>query len=217
MTSQIANSNRWTNVFYKKGFTLIELLVVVAILGILAAILVPVGLKSYKAAQSVGCLGNLRQIGVAACLYADENNNLYPDCNVWPNELYQYLFPNAAKAFNQLPFGTRTVLLCPAVKIGASNNGNGMISYGINTTDYQGRSRLRPEYAGTTNNISASKLIAFSDSIPTTANVFANSGIPVGRHPGGVNVVFADGHAECVSLPVGSAAWNNLFWGYQRE
>ena len=219
LTSYRAYSNRRTNNFSKKGFTLIELLVVVAILGILGAILVPVGLRSYKVAQSSGCLGNLRQINLAAALYSDENNNLYPDCNLWPNELYPYLYPNAAHTIGQLPFGTRTVFLCPAVKSGASTCCNGNLSYGINTTDYQGQSRLRGEYTGTTNKISASKLVSFSDCIPSAPNVFAGIGdrIPVGRHPGCVNLAFADGHVESVSLPVGGAAWNNLFWGYQRE
>jgi prepilin-type N-terminal cleavage/methylation domain-containing protein len=63
----------------KRAFTLIELLVVIAIIAILAAILMPV-LSSAKArAQSIQCLGNLRQWGLAFHMYADENNDSVPE------------------------------------------------------------------------------------------------------------------------------------------
>ncbi|MBI4027239.1 MAG: prepilin-type N-terminal cleavage/methylation domain-containing protein [Verrucomicrobia bacterium] len=58
----------------RQGFTLIELLVVVAIISILAALLLP-GLKNAREqARSIKCLANLKQMGTAAFLYADDNN-----------------------------------------------------------------------------------------------------------------------------------------------
>jgi prepilin-type N-terminal cleavage/methylation domain-containing protein/prepilin-type processing-associated H-X9-DG protein len=56
------------------AFTLIELLVVIAIVAILAAMLLPVLARSKLSAQSAECIGNLRQLGVAAELYWDENS-----------------------------------------------------------------------------------------------------------------------------------------------
>src|ERR1041385_2382657 len=57
----------------RPGFTLIELLVVIAILAILAALLLPVLVRSKGAAQSAKCMSNLRQLGLAAQMYWDDN------------------------------------------------------------------------------------------------------------------------------------------------
>jgi prepilin-type N-terminal cleavage/methylation domain-containing protein len=56
----------------KTGFTLIELLVVIAIIAILAAILFPVFTSAKKRAQETSCKSNMRQIGAALVMYADD-------------------------------------------------------------------------------------------------------------------------------------------------
>lgn len=61
-----------------KGFTLIELLVVIAIIGILAAILIPVVGRVRESAKSAQCISNVRQIALAANLYADANRDQLP-------------------------------------------------------------------------------------------------------------------------------------------
>jgi prepilin-type N-terminal cleavage/methylation domain-containing protein/prepilin-type processing-associated H-X9-DG protein len=55
------------------GFTLIELLTVIAIIGILAAIIIPTVGKVRATAKSATCLSNLRQIGSAALIFAQDN------------------------------------------------------------------------------------------------------------------------------------------------
>lgn len=75
-----------------RAFTLIELLTVIAIIGILAAILIPVVGKVRESASRAACASNLRQISLGTLAYASDNRNLLP---ARPNS---YRFPHAFSA-----------------------------------------------------------------------------------------------------------------------
>lgn len=104
----------------ENAFTLVELLVVVGIIALLIAVLLPALNKARAAAQSVACMSNLRQVGIAQLGYAK-------DYGGWSTPLYDR-FPTLVgiTTFKKLLFdgkylptpkpGGPSVLLCPTQK-----------------------------------------------------------------------------------------------------
>ncbi len=62
----------------RRGFTLVELLVVIGIIALLVAILMPALSRARRAAQTAACLSNLRQVGAAVFMYANDTKGRLP-------------------------------------------------------------------------------------------------------------------------------------------
>lgn len=129
----------------RSGFTLIELLTVIAIIGILAAILIPVVGRVRESARNAGCQSNLRQWHVAWMLYAQDNNDrvptgFHPDHRHWPRKLWIYHDIQEETSGNFMPH-RQTVGTCPSHE-DDHPHGPLYISYGYNTHGLGGASRF---------------------------------------------------------------------------
>ena len=83
------------------GFTLVELLVVIGIIAVLAAIIFPVFASVRGKARQVVCTSNMRQIGMAISMYAQDYDDLYP-YGADPSDLYTPIWAHDPISYKQL-------------------------------------------------------------------------------------------------------------------
>lgn len=192
------------------AFTLIELLTVIAIIGILAAILIPVVSSVREKARGAVCQTNLRNIGMAMFLYAEDNHGrlppFAPDGGQWwlqglmgqtptgirvgPNYLDEHWDDTEKRANN---------LICPqSVAHYPTING---IGYGMNIPAgaHTTSRRLDDLRAPTIFVLVADATVLVGPNWYDSAlGPHAGSIYPNTTHGGGANYLFADGHVGYV-------------------
>lgn len=108
----------------RSGFTLVELLVVIGIIAVLVALLLPALNKARAATQTVACLSNQRQIGIALAMYCTDNKGYLPFGNNgtdnWMVVITAYLNGDGDKPadISQGDY-TNPVFVCPSAQIPA--------------------------------------------------------------------------------------------------
>ena len=122
----------------KHRFTLIELLVVIAIIAILAAMLLPALSAARARARSAACMNNLKQLGLAGFMYADDNGGYLNSGS--SNSSWSYIMGNdtGENGFGGLDIvKNRHVFYCPATTPKLNDDGNNLYwfcSYGGTAT-----------------------------------------------------------------------------------
>ena len=126
------------------GFTLIELLVVLAIIGLLAALLMPALTRSKQNAQRIQCVSNLRQIGLGLQSFLIDHRvyplleprridkDKYPEHIGWMETVEQKMRNGAGGGPDHISITTK-VWHCPVVRRRFPESGDyGYNAFGIN-------------------------------------------------------------------------------------
>lgn len=111
---------------FESAFTLIELLVVVAIIALLISILLPSLQKAREQAKKTVCASNMRSMGQAFAMYADDYHGVWPSAvdslgsqNRWPVPFFQAKIIHQTlnqydAAGDVISEGGKSVFLCPS-------------------------------------------------------------------------------------------------------
>ncbi len=214
----------------EQGFTLIELLVVIAIIAILAAILFPVFAQAREKARQAACQSNLKQIGLAVQIYAQDYDETLPSSGSGSSggDVTGLLQPYTKQRFGQ------GIWRCPSHS-GAYEANGWTSSYGYN---WQYLLAPGPDYPHSGYNgfgnsgVSLAFLahpagtLSFIDHQAPPGNQALWSyvarpgdsentdgfGRPHFRHSEHAEALFCDGHVKTVSPTVAQIASETAFW-----
>jgi prepilin-type processing-associated H-X9-DG protein/prepilin-type N-terminal cleavage/methylation domain-containing protein len=211
-----------------KAFTLVELLVVIGIIGLLISLLLPALNRAREQSKSLKCLSNLRSLGQAAFMYANQNGGYFPISRNSLTEEWDF-----AQTANGIVPGTlwqgRTNLAiqqCPSYDARSATRTDPFTGYNYNTsyiggglyeTTPLGHSHVRPakvgcirrssevalfgdgQYvAGTDKYMRAPVLVSNTDTGDGVGLATRTAGTQGYRHMNRTNVCYCDGHAESI-------------------
>lgn len=219
----------------KSGFTLIELLTVIAIIGILAAILIPVVGRVRESARSSQCTSQLREMGNAILLYTNDYNGRTPPSRdpqfsgggrtiartLWPYAGYEpesYGEKMSGRSGNAI-----TLFDCPSSALEPIPTPPSQVfheryhSYALNSTPsgiFHGSTEDGFTYGFPLRLLESS---THTVSIFETSHYYGDHGryrtYGLMPHSGGSNFLFWDGHVEHYVYENVPSGRTHIFWG----
>jgi len=197
----------------RRKFTLIELLVVIAIIAILASMLLPSLNKAKDKAKEIQCASNLKNLGNACLMYANDHNESWPRHKTGVDPTYTWhglVVPYLGKEVVSGDFWTSMhknwhILKCPAQT--SEFKVDWHIKYGLNCSATQESvGPIKPLKIYTVKKPSNAMLICDTSDLQlwTYLTWWArwngnDSDVPMvlsTRHREGLNIVFCDGHVN---------------------
>ncbi len=186
---------------------MIELMVVIAIVGILASLLLPVLSRAQGKAQATLCAGNMRQVGIAARIWANDRKGEYPEVKgnsttaLWNRNR----FVGFGVMLEDVMQHEERMFACPSSSLMNRDYTNGIVNVGVTgkiahaSYYFRGTRQKAPRSPGDTKgNVLYSDFDALS---PTNTTVWLNQ-----NHKTGKNALFKDGHVEFVT-----GLWDSRF------
>lgn len=198
---------------HRNGFTLFELLAVIAIIGILAAILLPALARARESARRASCLANLAQLGLALRMYAEEHDRQLPwsggegnaDCLLelrgeYVTEDFLFICPSDANSNEEAMDQTWTA------EIGLSGDGwrgTSPVPPSVRESyDYFGAYTKAPlVYPHPSQPIPSVQLMWDITVMDEAEGIFSDIGLATNHVPSGGNVLFLDGSVQFVKWP----------------
>ncbi|MDD2708347.1 MAG: DUF1559 domain-containing protein [Verrucomicrobiae bacterium] len=194
------------------AFTLVELLVCVALIGLLAALLMPALSAAREKVRQISCMNNLKQFGVAVHTYSNDYNESLPNYHTgtffWTSLLPPYLGMTGGCTIANM--SNPKWLKCPSADKLGINLGSPYYPYGYNR--YAGD--LRASQVDTHPPVQMGQILKpagrllMADSWNTGIGTVDELGVARYRHNKGCNILYADGH---VSWTEGALLPDDLF------
>ncbi len=171
----------------KKGFSQMELLTIVVIVAIIMGIIVSVVNMGITRANTAASLSNLRQIGLALNLYANEHNDIYPlgynyyGDATWASAIKEYI--NA-----DIEYDIENIFISPNAELPLEGGtGRILLTYSAHDTIFEtiGENNIAPNRIKRQNLPNQSELILIADGSQVPTAPFNNQAPATFKYPTG--------------------------------